>query len=54
MEKQLALFDTGQNDDLSIWSELPDKVRQEVETLFAKLLVTHLCESLQEVLKDEK
>jgi len=54
MEKQLALFDTGQNDDFSIWSELPDKVRQEVETILAKLLIQHLCGSLKEVLKDEK
>ena len=54
MEKQLALFDTGQNDDLSIWSELPDKVRQEVDTLLAQLILQPICGYLKEVLKDEK
>jgi hypothetical protein len=54
MEKQLALFNTEENDDLSIWLGLPEKVRQETETLFAKLLIKHLCESLKEVLNDEK
>jgi hypothetical protein len=54
MEKQLALFNTEENDDLSIWSKLPEKVRQEAETLFAKLLIKHLCESLKEVVNDEK
>jgi hypothetical protein len=54
MEKQLALFKTEENDDLSIWLELPQKVRQETETLFAKLLIKHLCESLKGVLNDEK
>ena len=54
MEKQLALFNTEENDELSIWSGLPEKIRQETETLFAKLLIKHLCESSKEVLNDGK
>jgi len=48
MEKQLALFIIEENDERSIWSNLPEKNRQKIERIFAKLLIENLCSSSKE------
>jgi hypothetical protein len=53
MEKQLALFKTDENDDFSIFSQLPERVQRKTETLLAKLLIKQLCMPVEEVQKDE-
>jgi len=49
MEKQLALFETEEKNDLIIWPGLPEKNREKIETIFAQILVKHLRLSLKEV-----
>lgn len=49
MEKQLALFETEENNDLSIWTGLPEENKEKIETIFARILVKHLRLSLKEV-----
>ena len=44
MEKQLHFFnpDTEQDEDLAIWSRLPQECRQDLERMFAQILVKYL------------
>jgi hypothetical protein len=54
MEKQMALFETEENNDLTIWPELPEENREKIETIFAQILINHLRLSLKEVKNHEK
>ncbi len=54
MEKQLALFEMEENNDLNIWPGLPKEKRKKIETIFAQILVKHLRLSLKEVRNHEK
>ena len=54
MEKQMALFQTEENDDYSIRDKLPEENREKIETLFAMLLIRYLYSLSEEVTADEK
>jgi hypothetical protein len=54
MEKQMALFQTEGNDDVSIRENLPQENREKIEALFAALLIRYLCSLSEEVTADEK
>ena len=54
MEKQLAFFHVKEKDDFQLWFKWPEKNRHKMETIFAKLLIRYLSESLEEVKKNEK
>lgn len=53
MEKQLAFFQI-EGDDCQLWSELPEENRQNIETIFAKLLIKYLTASLEGVKRNEE
>ena len=53
MEKQRALFATEENDDSSIQDNLPQENRQQIEDLFATLLIRYLYSLSEEVTADE-
>ena len=48
MEKQLALFEVEENHDLTIWPQLPVENREQIETIFAQILIKHLSSSAKE------
>ena len=54
MEKQMALFRTGENDDAPIWHNLPPEKREKIEALFAALLIRYLHAASEEVTAHEK
>jgi hypothetical protein len=57
MEKQLNFFssDTEQNEDTAIWPHLPQRCRQDLESMFAQILVKYLSRFLeQEGQKDDE
>ena len=54
METQLAFFPMEKNDESTGWSGLPKKTRQEIEVLFASILIRHLSLSVKEDQHDEK
>ena len=56
MEKQLHLFhtDTEEDEDLAIWQHLPEDRRQDLERIFAQMLVTHLSVFLEEEEEDDE
>jgi hypothetical protein len=54
MEKQLALFETEENNDLTFWPGLPEESREKIETIFAQILVKHFRLSLKEVRSHDK
>ena len=55
MEKQLHLFTTDTEEDayLALWQHLPQECRQDLETMFAQMLVKHLRGSLEEEEEEE-
>ena len=54
MEKQLALFEIEEKNDLTIWPRLPVENRKKIETIFAQILIRHLVSSSKEVNDHEK
>lgn len=54
MEKQLAFFEVEKKDNFSVWSSMPEKMRQKIESIFANLLTKHINPSLKEVNENEK
>ena len=50
MEKQLNFFnaDPEEDESLAIWHHLPQECRQDLERMFAQLLVKHLRGFLEE------
>jgi len=54
MEKQMALFRSGENDDSPIWKNLSAERREKIEALFAALLIRYLHSASEEVTAHEK
>jgi hypothetical protein len=54
MEKQMALFQKEDNDEITIWPLLPEENRQKIENIFARILIKYLNSSLKEVKNNEK
>ena len=54
MEKQLAFFQIDKEDDVVNWFDLPKQKRQEIETLFAHILIRYLHSSSKEVNQHEE
>jgi hypothetical protein len=50
MEKQLNFFNPGTEQDeyLALWSRLPQACRQDLERIFAQILVKYLSLSLEQ------
>ena len=50
MERQLNFFNTDTEEDeyLAIWQHLPEHRRQDLERMFAQMLVKHLSVFLEE------
>jgi len=54
MERQIPLFSTEENHDLDIWSSIPNETQQEIENIFAQILVENfLSPTGKEVKPDE-
>lgn len=54
MEKQMAFFQMEDNDDTTIWPQLPEENRQKIENIFARILIKYLSSSSEEVKNNEK
>lgn len=54
MEKQMAFFQMEDNDESTIWPQLPEENRQKIEIIFARILVKYLSPSSKEVKDYEK
>jgi hypothetical protein len=54
MEKQMAFFQMEDNDESTIWPQLPEKNRQKIENIFARILIKYLSASSKEVKDHEK
>ena len=54
MEKQMAFFQMEDNDDTTIWPQLPEKNRQKIENIFSRILIKYLSSSSEEVKNNEK
>jgi hypothetical protein len=54
MEKQMAFFQMEDDDESTIWPQLPEENRQKIENIFARILVKYLSSSLEEVKSHEK
>lgn len=54
MEKQMAFFQMEDNNELSIWPQLPEENRQKIENIFAGILIKFLSPSSEEVKNHEK
>ena len=54
MERQIPLFSKEENHDLHIWSSIPNEKIQEIENIFAQILVENfLSPTGKEVKPDE-
>ncbi len=49
MEKQMAFFQMEDDDESTIWSQLPEENRRKIENIFARILIKYLSSSLEEV-----
>jgi hypothetical protein len=54
MEKQMAFFQMEDNDESTIWPQLPEENRQKIENIFARILIKSLSSSSEEVKNHEK
>ena len=54
MEKQMAFFQMENNDESTIWPQLPEENRQKIEIIFARILIKYLSSSSEEVKNNEK
>ena len=54
MEKQMAFFQMEDNDESTIWPQLPEENRQKIESIFARILIKYLSLSSKEVKDHEK
>jgi len=54
MEKQMAFFQMEDNDESTIWPQLPEKNRQKIENIFARILIKYISASSKEVKDHEK
>ena len=54
MEKQMAFFQMEDDDESTIWPHLPEENRENIEVIFARVLIKHLNSSLEEVRDHEK
>ena len=54
MEKQMAFFQMEDNDESTIWPQLPEENRQKIEIIFARILIKYLSSSSEEVKNNEK
>jgi len=54
MEKQMAFFQMEDNDESTIWPQLPEENRQKIENIFARILIKYLSSSSEEVKHNEK
>lgn len=54
MEKQLTLLIMEENNDFSVWENLPKEHQQKIAHLFAKILIRYLHSLLEEVKEYEK
>ena len=49
MEKQTAFFQMEDNDESTIWPQLPEENRQKIESIFARIIIKYLSLSSKEV-----
>jgi len=54
MEKQMAFFQMEDNDESTIWPQLPEENQQKIENIFARILIKYLSSSSKEVKNYEK
>jgi hypothetical protein len=54
MEKQMAFFQMEDNDESTIWPQLPEENRQKIENIFARILIKYLSSPSEEVKDHEK
>ena len=54
MEKQMAFFQMEDNDESTIWPQLPEENQQKIENIFARILIKSLSSSSEEVKNHEK
>jgi len=54
MEKQMAFFQMEDNDESTIWPQLPEENRQKIEDIFARILIKYLSSSSEEVKNNGK
>ena len=54
MEKQMAFFQMENDDESTIWPQLPEEIREKIANIFARVLIKHLNSSLEEVSDHEK
>jgi hypothetical protein len=54
MEKQMAFFQMEDNDESTIWPQLPEENRQKIENIFSRILIKYLSSASEEVKNHEK
>jgi len=54
MEKQMAFFQMEDNDESTIWPQLPEENQQKIENIFARILIKYLSSSSEEVKDHEE
>ena len=54
MEKQMAFFQMEDNDESTLWPQLPEENRQKIENIFVRILIKYLSSSSKEVKNYEK
>lgn len=54
MEKQMALFQMEDNDEFTIWPQLPEENRAKIENIFTQILIKFFSSSPGEVKNHEK